>query len=45
MIELNNTKGGMRSFRPSNFHNSLTRGASRRLTYYDQQVYKTFDNF
>ncbi|OUM60763.1 hypothetical protein PIROE2DRAFT_13400 [Piromyces sp. E2] len=35
--KLNNTKGGIRSFRPSNFHNSLTRGASRRLTYYDQQ--------
>ncbi|ORX57165.1 cysteine proteinase [Piromyces finnis] len=35
--KLNNTKSGMRSFRPSDFHNSLTRGASRRLTYYDQQ--------
>jgi len=35
--KLNNTKSGIRSFRPSNFHNSLTRGASRRLTYYDQQ--------
>jgi len=35
--KLNNTKSGLRSFRPSNFHNSLTRGASKRLTYYDQQ--------
>jgi len=35
--KLNNTKSGLRSFRPSNFHNSLTKGASKRLTYYDQQ--------
>jgi len=35
--KLNNTKSGLRSFRPSDFHNSLTRGVSRRLTFYDQQ--------